>query len=148
MEECRSDRSIVQCGGAGGEIRRGGVAHALTLSRPHATHITFFNSRTQRERERERVRKNTAQYNTIQYSKVSLGPHRKWPVAWSYPSPTLLFPSSSRQSYSRLTASLAMQLSIRSLAQKQKCSRTRLQSPTTPLTSINIRRHVKKYYYD
>lgn len=65
MEECRSDRSIAQCGAAGGEIRRGGVAHALTPSRD-THHLLQLKNASERERERER--KNTAQYNTIQQS--------------------------------------------------------------------------------
>jgi len=80
--------------GAGGEIRLGGVARALTPFPSHATHHLL---QLKNASERESVQK----YSTVQYNKVSPGPCRKWPVAWSYPS-TLLFPPPSRQSYSRL----------------------------------------------
>jgi hypothetical protein len=110
MEECRSDRSIAQCGAAGGEIRRGGVAHALTLSRPHATPITFFNSRTQ-ARERESAQKySTVQYNTAKSHSVRIG-NGQWRGVTRPPHCFSRLPRG-RQSYSRLTASLAMQLSI------------------------------------
>jgi hypothetical protein len=99
LKECRSDRSIAHCGGAGGrgrdKARRGCTrSHALTPFPSHATHHLL---QLKNASERESVQK----YSQVQYSKVSPGPHRQWPVAWSYPS-TLLFPPSSRQSYSRL----------------------------------------------
>jgi hypothetical protein len=154
MEECRSDRSIAQCGAAGGEIRRGGVAHgshALTLSRPHATPITFFNSRMQaRERERERERECAKiQHSAIQYSKVSLGPHRKWPVAWSYPSPHIAFPASLEAILLEIDGIACHAAFHPEASHKSRNVREHgCKSPPHLSHRINIRRHVKKYYYD
>lgn len=76
MEECRSDRSIAQCGAAGGEIRRGGVAHgshALTPSRD-THHLLQLKNASERERERERTQKySTVQYNTAKSHSVRIG---------------------------------------------------------------------------
>jgi hypothetical protein len=136
-------------GGRGRDKARRGCtrSHALTPSSRDTS--TFFNSRTQTS-ERECVY--VCVCAKVQYSKVSLGPHRKWPVAWSYPSP---------HCFSRLPQGNLTVLEIGGVKRCRHCHaafhpkpRTKAEmfentvaSPTTRLTSINIRRPVKKYYY-
>jgi hypothetical protein len=152
LKECRSDRSIAHCGGrgagAGGEIRLGGVAHALTLSRPSllTRHITFFNSRTQA---RERVCKSTVKCNTAKSHLVRIGNGQLRGVTRPH-------------CFSRLPqGNLTRDWRNGGIKRCRHCHaafhpkpRTKAEmfenivaSPTTPLTSINIRRHVKRYYY-
>jgi hypothetical protein len=130
LKECRSDRSIAHCGGAGGrgrdKARRGCTrSHALPFSRD-----TSPSSTQERKRERECAK---VQYSTVQqsltWSVSEMASCVELPVHIAFPASLKAILLEIGAMAASSDAAIAMQLSIRSLAQKQKCSRTRLQVP-------------------